>query len=212
MKTLLFDLDGTLINTKRDIALAVNKTLEILKLPQVTKEVIFSHLGYGPGRLIVDCMGSKVDPHTQEKGKKLFSQVYFENLIVHTALYDGMERVLDSFSPEQMAIVTNKSPLHTFETVKKLNLSKWFSVVWAKPTNIEHKPHPFPIIDTLKQMGRDKIGAVLIGDTEADIQAGKRAGIATCGITWGYRSKDFIENLNPDYIAHTPNDLLSFFL
>ncbi len=208
MRALLFDLDGTLVNTISDIAFSVNTTMELLGLPQRSTQFVQDHTGYGPGALISSCVGEGGTPELVSRAQALFDKVYYENLVVSTRLYNQMAQVLDLLSVHRLAIVTNKSPRLTNKTVELLKLDRWFDYVWTKGREIPHKPDLFPIHDTLKTLGIPPSVAVMIGDSEPDILAGDRAGVETIGVTWGFRTPEQVAACKPTHLAHTPMDLV----
>ncbi|MGM0596075.1 MAG: HAD family hydrolase [Myxococcota bacterium] len=200
-KLLIFDLDGTLIDTRKDIVRAVNLTLDELGYPRCGFEEIVSRVGYGPGQLILKCISRELEPKDQEKARKTFSRVYHENLIEDSDFFPGMKTMLAGLEQFNKAIVTNKSTPHLEKTLSILQGKHFFDLYQGIDENNPPKPDPEVTLKVMRILKADPKDTLFIGDSEIDLHTGKNAGIKTCGVLWGYRSEQELARENPDYLV-----------
>ncbi|MBN2723920.1 MAG: HAD family hydrolase [Deltaproteobacteria bacterium] len=209
MGALLFDLDGTLVDTSPDIINAVEKTMFFLGLEFPGGEKVKSYLGKGPGKLILDCLGDEFNEELYKKAQKYFSEVYLNNIVVESVLYPGILQVLEEFSDVPKAIVTNKTPVYTEETLNILDLKKYFDFVYSASEVNPSKPHPYGCERALEKLGQKAGDSVMIGDTEIDYQTAKNTGLKSCLVSWGFRSRPQLEKLSSDILLDNPLELLT---
>jgi len=203
-KAVIFDLDGTLIDSKKDIALSVNRTLEALGLSQKRIEEIYSLIGEGVYRLIVQALegyDKKVD-----SGIAIFRADYQQHLLDYTACYPGIYEVLDQLNDKFLAIITNKPKEFTIPILEKLELIHCFDLIISGDDGWPQKPAPDSIHEVMKRSTASESETIHIGDHFTDILAGKNAGIKTCWASYGFGQK---RDLIPDMTIHTPLDLLA---
>ncbi len=201
MDIYLFDLDGTILNSGKDIAVAANYALEKLgKNPLPEKEII-KHVGYGGKKLIQGVLNTN-DENLVEEGVRLFREYYFSNLTTYSKPYPYVVEVLEKLKRQdkKLGVVTNKYEDLSVQILRELNLLDFFDVVVGGDTTKEKKPHPLPVIYALENMPINSEKAIIIGDSEADILAGKQAGIKTCLVTYGFGKTDIAKKFNPDFI------------
>jgi len=208
---LIFDLDGTLIDSGPDLVTAVNLTLTELGLAPLASGDVSRYLGHGPGRLIRDVMGPDY-AELAERAFPIFNRHYTEHLVEGTLVYEGIRAALLHWSPvAHMGVVTNKEQSWTDELLLRLELASYFAPVLGHGALPEHKPAPAPLVHCAHHWGLSPRACVMIGDSEVDIQAGKAAGMWTCGVTWGNRSAQQIVDLQPDFVIHEPRALIGLF-
>jgi phosphoglycolate phosphatase len=208
---LIFDLDGTLIDSGPDLVTAVNLTLAELGLPPLPGGDVARYLGHGPGRLIRDVMGPEY-AELAERAFPIFNRHYTEHLAEGTIVYEGIRAALEHWQNSAlMGVVTNKEQGWTDELLRVLELGRFFTPVLGHGALPEHKPHPAPLHACAAHWGLSPRACVMIGDSEVDIQAGKAAGMWTCGVTWGNRSAQQVADLAPDFIIHEPGELVGLF-
>lgn len=213
MKTLLFDLDGTIIDTRKDIIKAVCRTLERCQKPCPSDDTIMSYVGRGPGKLIGDCLPASVSEEEKAQTYKIFLEEYMSAITDETVPYDGMIEVLDYFQSKKvtMGLVTNKSPSLTGRTLELLDLKKYFSFIYCASDVNPAKPDPVVIQTALENLNADPKSTVLIGDSEVDYKAAVAGRIKSCLVMWGFRNPADLMALNPDYSAKVPEDLVKLF-
>ncbi|MBI4373263.1 MAG: HAD-IA family hydrolase [Deltaproteobacteria bacterium] len=207
---LIFDLDGTLIDSKRDIANGVHHTLKDLGLPQVSDQVIYGYVGNGVRPLIQKSVGEEKDPRF-EKALKIFKSYYLSHFLDNTSPFPGVVDLLKHFQSKKKTVFTNKPQYFTDPILKGLGLTPYFDAVIGSESGFPKKPDPAVINHLLKQFSVPPQEAVFIGDSRVDIETGKNAGILTCGVTYGYRSAEEIYGAKPDFVISELNELEKMF-
>jgi phosphoglycolate phosphatase len=206
-EVLLFDFDGTLIDSKVDIATAVNLTLGDLGLPVRSVEEIFSFVGDGVKRLLRLAVGE--DNHEQyDRALEIFRQHYLEHCVKTTRWYPGIWEVLQHYKDRKNVIVTNKSMEYTLAIVDGLQARDVFQHVEAPRDTTELKPEPVMLERALKVLGADIESTVMIGDSTNDVRAAQAAGIRACAVGYGYGNREKVTALQPDFYCETPRDLM----
>ncbi len=206
-EVLLFDFDGTLIDSKVDIATAVNCTLRDLGLPIRSVEEIFSFVGDGVKRLLRLSVGED-NPEKYELALEVFRVHYLEHCVETTRWYPGIWEVLQHYKDRTRVIVTNKSLEYTLAIVDGLQASDVFQHVEAPRDTSELKPEPVMLERALEVLGADRSDTVMIGDSTNDVRAAQAAGIRACAVGYGYGNRERVAALNPDFYCETPHDLL----
>ncbi len=204
---LLFDFDGTLIDSKVDIATAVNCTLRDLGLPLRSVEEIFSFVGDGVKRLLRLSVGED-KPDQYERALEVFRLHYLEHCVETTQWYPGIWEVLQHYKDRTRVIVTNKSLEYTLAIVDGLQARDIFQHVEAPRDTTELKPEPVMLERALEVLGADRSDTVMIGDSTNDVRAAQAAGIRACAVGYGYGNRERVTALNPDFYCETPHDLL----
>jgi phosphoglycolate phosphatase len=197
----IFDLDGTLLDSGKDIALAANYAFEKLNLKTFLEEEIISKVGYGAKKLIEDLI-PEYPQEIKDKALEYFKEFYYSNPVIYSRLYEGAEETLKKLKElsKKVAVVTNKYEALSVEILKKLNVIDYIDLVVGADTTSEKKPHPLPVFYTLEKLKSDKDKSIIIGDSETDVLTGKNAGIKTALVLQGYGNKELALSLNPDYV------------
>jgi phosphoglycolate phosphatase len=203
-KVFLFDLDGTLIDSAEDIALNLRLTLRDIGLEERMPKDVRELIGGGVRVLLERVLGEDF----REEHLKVFRNHYMSNPVVHTKLYPGVREVLKDLRAEGkvLAVVSNKLEDLSREILRRLGVLELFDLVVGGDTFPEKKPSPLPVLKTLELVGHSPHEAVMIGDTEADITAGRCAGTKTALALWGYVK---LNSERPDYILRSPREILS---
>ncbi len=204
-KYLLFDLDGTLVDSVTDLADALNLLGQEQNRPALSVSQVREMVGDGAVKLIKRAFGEE-NYHRQQLLR--FLEIYGERLTRTTRCYPGIEKLLASHPPERMAVVSNKPYQLSADLLAGLGLSKYFKVLIGGDSYAEKKPHPLPVHKALEQLGADPRQAVMIGDHHTDLHSGQAAGIATCFCAYGLGNTG---GLQADYLAKTSEDLLRLF-
>ncbi|HHG74568.1 MAG TPA: HAD-IIIA family hydrolase [Persephonella sp.] len=209
VETFLFDLDGTLIDSSKDIATAVNYALEKLGRSPIPEEEIIKHVGYG-GRKLMEGVLKTEDENLIKEGVRLFREYYFKNPAQHTVLYPYAEELLIKLKKEgkKTGIVTNKYEDISREIIQKIGIQKLIDVVIGGDTTNKKKPEPEPVLFALEKLESFPDSSIMIGDSEADIQAGKNAGVKTVLVTYGFGKTDLALSFEPDFVIKSLKDLL----
>ena len=205
--TILFDADGTLIDTRRDIWTAVNLAFERAGLAPVSYERTKQYIGPGSKMLIYNLLPPEHRDRTPEVLANYLA-LYMEHALDETDLYPGMRDVLTSLSHRTLTVATNKSRPITERILEGLDARGFFEVVFG-PEDVEQlKPHPEMILKTLEVTNTTADRAIIVGDTPNDIRSGKAGGIRTCAVTYGYYPKEALIQEEPDFIVDSVMELI----
>lgn len=210
LELLIFDFDGTLIDSKDDIATSVNLTLGDLGLPLRSPEEIFSFVGDGVKRLLRLSVGEE-NLALYEKALRIFRRHYLSHCLDTTRFYPGMDRVIETLSGVKKAIATNKSMEYTLAIVEGLGLRSHFAAIESPADSSELKPDPGMLLRILSTLKISPEGAVLVGDSTNDVRAAKAAGIRACAVGYGYGDREKVTALEPDFYCEKPEELISLF-
>ena len=207
---LIFDLDGTLIESKWDIAYSVNLTLVELGLPERQQDEIFSFVGDGVKRLLRLAVGEE-NLDRYEQALKIFRAHYLEHCLDRTVFYPGIEPMLRHFHHKQKAVATNKAIEYTQVILKGLGLHH-FPLVVGGDNGFGLKPEPGMLLHLLEQAGASKERTVLVGDSTNDINGGHNAGIRVCAVGYGMGNRRKMEACKPDWFIERPEELMELFV
>ena len=207
IELVIFDFDGTLIDSKYDIASSVNLTLEDLGLPVRSTEEIFGFVGDGVKRLLRLSVGED-NPARYEEALTVFREHYLMHCLDTTQFYPGLECVFDKLNGCTKAIATNKSLEYTLRIVEGLGVRDRFAAVESPTDTSDLKPDPGMLFRILKKLGIKAERAVLVGDSTNDVRAAKAAGMRACAVGYGYGNRDKVLALDPEYYCETPEDIL----
>jgi phosphoglycolate phosphatase len=206
---MIFDLDGTLIESKWDIAQCVNLTLGELGLPVRSQEEIFGFVGDGVKRLLRLSVGEEnVDRY--EEALKAFRLHYLAHCLDCTKFYPGIDKVLAHFVDKLKAVATNKSLEYTMKILNGLG-AYHFAYVVGGDNGFGLKPEPGMLLKVLEALKVEKDRAVLIGDSTNDINAGHNAGIRVCAVGYGMGNREKMMACRPDWFIEQPEELVDLF-
>lgn len=208
---LIFDLDGTLIDSSEDLAISVNATLRQFGRGELDRHTIQSYVGDGAPALIRRAFGPDTPEEAFAEGLAYFLNFYRAHALEHTKLYPGLREAVESLSADHsLSVLTNKPERISTDIISALGLAQRFARVYGGDRFSSKKPDPVGILDLMKNTGADAAQTVMIGDTSIDIQTARNAGVRSCGVTWGFRPESFAE-VPPDILVHHPQELVSQF-
>ncbi len=202
----LFDLDGTLVDSGRDIAAAVNHTLEDLCLAPLPQEEVLGYVGDGVRRLMERVL-ERLGRDDVDEQIKLFRAYYREHALDNTRPYPGLLGILRDLRPARVGVVTNKPGYFARMILDGLSLSDRIGVLIGGDETENLKPNPEPVLAACKKLGRPPAAGIMIGDYHNDIQAGRAAGMSTCGVLWGFVGSAPVKTAQPDYLAGDADEL-----
>jgi len=206
---LIFDLDGTLIESKWDIADSVNLTLAELGLPQRDLEEIFGFVGDGVKKLLRLSVGEQ--SHVSfEDALRVFRRHYLTHCLDRTRFYPGVEQALEHFTEKRMAVATNKSIEYTQVILKGLG-SHYFQYVVGGDNGFGLKPEPGMLLHVIEHLKVPKERTVLVGDSTNDINGGHNAGIRVCAVGYGMGNRERMSACQPDWFIERPEELMEIF-
>jgi len=207
-RLLVFDLDGTLVDSKVDLANAVNVALESFDLPPLPHPVIYSYVGDGASALIRRALPPEKTERLPEVLDR-FLAYYRRHLLDTTRAYPGVAGTLRKWAGiYRMAVLTNKGVAMTREILSGLSLDGFFFEVRGGDSFGTKKPDPEGLLHILREAGVEAREAIMIGDSRNDVQAGRAAGAVTCGVTYGLAAAGFAEH-PPDFTVDRFPDLFT---
>lgn len=206
---MIFDLDGTLIESKWDIAQSVNFTLAELGLPERPIEEIFGFVGDGVKRLLRLAVGEGNQTKFDE-ALKVFRGYYLEHCLDRTGFYPGIEPMLQHFAHKDKAIATNKSIEYTRVILNGLG-PQHFRYMVGGDNGYGLKPEPGMLLHIMEKAGVPKERTVLVGDSTNDINGGHNAGIRVCAVAYGMGNRVKMEACQPDWFIEKPEQLMEIF-
>lgn len=207
---LIYDLDGTLIDSVQDIVNAVNFMLAVLELPKRSSEEVKSFIGEGVQSLVRRTIGEE-NLDMADRALKTLKTYYGEHLLDHTKLYPGVLEMLEHFKSKKQVVVTNKPEKFSVQVLEGLGVRSFFEMVIGGDSVRTKKPSPealFVILDKLKITPER---AVIIGDSSIDIETGRNAKITTCAVTFGLGEKKALSASKPDFSISQFQDLTKLF-
>jgi phosphoglycolate phosphatase len=209
VRTLIFDLDGTLIDSKLDLALAVNATLAELGRDPLPHEQIFSYVGQGAPALIARALGSASSEQDCLLGLEFFIKYYSAHKLDNTTLYPGVRDALDALKGMPMAVYTNKPVRVSRSIIQDLDVADYFRAVYGGNSFERKKPDPMGVDSILREFGAAPTQAMFVGDSEVDVQTARNSGTWVCGVTYGFGSHRFAE-YPPDLLVDNLIELVPY--
>lgn len=207
---LIFDLDGTLIESKWDIAESVNYTLAELGLPERPLEEIFGFVGDGVKKLLHLAVGEGNQVRFEE-ALQVFRGHYLEHCLDRTTFFPGIEPMLQHFAYKQKAVATNKSIDYTRVIVNGLG-AQHFTYLVGGDNGFGLKPEPGMLLHILERLNVPKERAILVGDSTNDINGGHNAGIRVCAVGYGMGNREKMAACKPDWFIERPEELMELFI
>ncbi len=216
-KLIIFDLDGTLIDSSDDLALAINHMLSSLNRANFSLDTIHHWVGNGAQTLVKRALSGKseIDPNLDEvlfeKALKIFLEFYSSNLAIKTVTYPHVHATLDRLKKSRftLAIVTNK-PFDFVEPIlSALALENYFELILGGDSLSKKKPDPEPLLYVCNKLNISTKQTVMVGDSKNDILAAKSANIDSIALTYGYNYGECISIYKPNAIFDNFSDILS---
>jgi len=211
-KALLFDLDGTLLDTAPDFILAINKQLRTHGRQPLAENAIRTSVSHGSIGMIESVYGIKQDHPNFESLKEEFLEIYLSNIAEKTELFEGLQQVLDNCEQRNIpwGIVTNKPLKYTAPLMAELGLDQQSATTICPDHVTNPKPDPEALILACSQINTAPSDCIYIGDHIRDIQAGRNAGMRTIVAEWGYIEEfENITEWKADWMVKTSVDLNS---
>jgi phosphoglycolate phosphatase len=197
IKLIMFDLDGTLVDTSQDITNALNYAIEPFALQKLTVKDTIGMVGEGVTRLIEKVCGEN-RRDLKEIGIQRFLDYYSKHLTDHSVVYPKVINTLEKLHEYRKVVISNKRENLSRELLEKLQLLHYFELIIGSDTTPEKKPSAMPLIHALGKINVIPEEALMIGDSKFDIEAGKRAGVKTIAVVYGYGEKSNL--LEADYV------------
>lgn len=215
IKLLIFDLDGTLIDSRLDLIHSVNAMLRNCGRPELPDDVIASYVGDGAPMLVRRALGDPKDQSAVAQALEYFLTYYRAHKLDHTHLYPGIREMLAAASTSNgiqrcMAVLTNKPVVPSRQIVEALGVASFFAAVYGGNSFPTKKPDPQGVQTILKETGSTAAETVIVGDSSVDVITGRNAGLWTCGVTYGFAPHTLCE-APPDVVVDNPAELAQLF-
>jgi phosphoglycolate phosphatase len=218
IKLVIFDLDGTLIDSRLDLVHSVNAALRHIGRPELPNDVIASYVGDGAPILIQRALGGEVvDDALVRQGLQFFLSYYREHKLDHTTVYEGVKEALAAVQrtsngvPRKMAVLSNKPVNPSRAIVEALGLGPFFTQIYGGNSFATKKPDPEGARKLLEEYGVRPEEAAIVGDSHVDIEAGRNAGLWTVGVNYGFAPHTLTE-ASPDVLVDAPHELAEVFV
>ena len=201
-KAILFDLDGTLLDTLEDMADALNRTMDHFALPRRSLREVRSFVGNGARRLVELATGAEGE--RLEEILAVYKEDYDRNYLVKTAPYPGIMALLDRLHMEGclIGIVSNK-PDSTVQSLSDALFQGKADISVGEKAGIRRKPAPDTVLAAMEALGVTKAETVYVGDSEVDVMTARAAGVPCISVTWGFRDRDVLEEAGAETFADT---------
>jgi len=196
---LIFDLDGTLVDSKRDLTTSVNHVRQKFDLPDLTEEEIAGFIGSGALMLVRRVLGPKATESNVQAALQLFLAYYRAHMLDQTALYPGVRETLDRLQDCKLAVLTNKPVHFSCAMLDGLGIYRHFAAVYGGNSFDRKKPDPVGVLQILSDTKGRREKTWMIGDSAVDVLTGRNAGVTTCGVTYGYATSSF-KDAPPDFV------------
>jgi phosphoglycolate phosphatase len=212
IRLLIFDLDGTLIDSRLDLIHSVNATLRHIKRPELAGDVIASYVGDGAPTLVRRALGDSNDEVLLRTALEYFLGYYRLHKLDHTTVYEGIPEVLSVLDRpwhglhRQMAVLSNKPVNPSRDIVQALGLGHFFVRVYGGNSFSTKKPDPLGAQTILRETGLSADETLMIGDSAVDVLTGRNAGMWTCGVTYGFAPHS-LQRVAPDVVIENPREL-----
>jgi len=203
---LIFDLDGTLVDSKKDLTASVNYIRHQFGLPSLTEEEIARFIGDGALMLIRRALAGRATESNVQAGLQMFLSYYRAHMLDSTVLYPGVRETLDRLSDCKLAVLTNKPVHFSCAMLDGLGIYGHFNAVYGGNSFDRKKPDPVGVYQILSDTKAQRERTWMVGDSSVDVLTGRNAGITTCGVTYGYATETFKES-PPDFLIDAFSEL-----
>jgi phosphoglycolate phosphatase len=190
VRALIFDLDGTLIDSKRDLIHSVNAMLRQMGRAQLADETISGYIGRGAPQLVAQALGNGTPEEEQNQALKFFLGYYEEHKMDTTRAYPGVSKTLEELAGLPMAVLTNKPARISVRILNEMGLAKYFMAIYGGNSFETKKPDPLGAMTILRELGASPGEAMLVGDSEVDVQTARNAGTLAAAVNYGFGVHD----------------------
>lgn len=199
VQLLVFDLDGTLVDSKKDLALSVNAMREQMQLEPLPFELIASYVGQGVQTLVRRALGEQASHANVEKGLGFFLEYYHIHMLDNTHTYPGVREALEELRDRRLAVLTNKPVRFSREMLARLGIASCFAYIYGGNSFPQKKPDPIGVNKLMGDLKTPRLQTMMVGDSDTDVLTGRNARVWTCGVTYGFGAST---------LKDTPPDLL----
>lgn len=214
-KAVIFDLDGTLVNSLFDLADSMNKALTANGLPAHPVACYKRFVGSGRDQLIERAVGKeKLTPQLKDSLTRFFDEDYAVHCMDKTKPYEGMQGLLERLHTAGImaAVLSNKPDRFVKEMMRRLFLGVRFTLAWGKKPEYKEKPDPSALFAMLNEMKVEKMDCLYVGDSDVDVYTAQNAGLPFCGVEWGFRGREELLDAGAQATVKTAAELLTFIM
>jgi len=208
-RLLVFDLDGTLVDSSRDIAAAANAAVQRVApgADPIPLDAILSFVGEGARVLVERCLGHAGSALPADEVLPVYLECYAARLLESTRLYPGVPEALDALAGPALAVLTNKPGDMSRAILEGLGVSARFARVWGAGDVAARKPDPAGLLDLMADLGVPATGTWMVGDSATDVATARAAGVRVAGVTWGFHP-GALRASRPDRLLDDPGQLV----
>jgi phosphoglycolate phosphatase len=209
---IIFDLDGTLIDSAEDLAIATNQTLAHFGKEPLAAKVIHSYVGNGAAMLVRRALGPEASEQLVGEAVLYFVKYYRKHALAHTQLYPGVAAMVTELAEQghALAVLTNKPVKISTDIVAGLGLGTRFQRVYGGDSFAQKKPDPIGINTLMLETASGKQNTWMVGDSSVDVLTARNAQVRACGVKWGFQPESFAQH-PPDVLIETPGELRTVF-
>ena len=190
VRALIFDLDGTLIDSKQDLIRSVNAMLQKTGREKLHEDTISGYIGHGAPKLVARALGNRASEAEREQALKFFLAHYEEHKLDSTRPYAGVAEALEELRQFPMAVLTNKPVRVSRRIVEGLGLAKYFRAVYGGNSFETKKPDPLGAKTIVEELGATPGETIIVGDSEVDVQTARNAGTLAAAVNYGFGTHD----------------------
>ena len=190
IRAFIFDLDGTLIDSRTDLVNSVNTMLREIGRPELPAETVARYIGHGAPQLIASALGPNSNDADRKAALSIFLSHYEKHNLDATCAYPGVEEALAALAQHPMAVLTNKPLDMSLQILKGLGLAKFFSAIYGGDSFEKKKPDPSGALSILKELSTEPRHAAMVGDSDVDIQTARNARMQAIAVTYGFGNYD----------------------
>lgn len=212
-KAVLFDMDGTVLDTLGDLAAAVNHTLREFSMPERSIAEVAAALGNGAAYLIAHTVPDGTPKELTDKVLAAYAPYYDAHCDILTGPYDGIVPLMQKLRGKgvKLAVISNKQ-----DTAVKLLAEKYFpgllEIAVGESAEVRRKPNPDAVLAALRHIGVEREDAIYVGDTEVDLQTARNAGMECASVDWGFRTREQLVEIGAEHIFDTVQELEEYLL
>ncbi|HXJ95699.1 MAG TPA: HAD family hydrolase [Terriglobia bacterium] len=206
IRLLVFDLDGTLIDSKDDLVHSVNAVRQRLGRDPLPEETVASYVGRGVVVLMRSALGETASEAEVAQAIEFFLEYYRDHMLDHTVAYPGVREALEELKARPMAVLTNKPVKFSQAILAGLGLDRYFTQVYGGNSFAQKKPDPVGILALMREANMKAEHTMMVGDSDTDVLTGKNAGVWTCGVTYGL-APETLKTSPPDFLLDDMREL-----
>lgn len=200
VRAFIFDLDGTLIDSKLDIVNSVNAMLRETDRDEMPAETVAAHIGHGAPRLVASVLGPAAPESEREKGLRIFLEHYEKHNLDATRPYPGVVEALALLDGIPMAVLTNKPTTASLQILQGLGLAKYFRSIYGGDSFRKKKPDPRGAEFIMREMGAAREESAMVGDSDVDVETARNAGMRAIVVNYGFGQYDRVANPADHYV------------